>query len=181
MNTFNGIQFMSLDRTMYLKIQCLLNYLEEQIPIVNKTVVMHQDQVIWSGLEQDDVALIYNFLKELVITNLGSSLDQKPGQNPTVARFLQKQYQQQTGTSACSSVEPPNDYFEFEKVYLGKPLEKFLIIPYNLNKLTFFIFIQVSQNFQLSILSKIDEILAPHMVTFLQEILEQKLRRSQIM
>jgi len=83
MNTFNGIQFMSLDRTMYLKIQCLLNYLEEQIPIVNKTVVMHQDQVIWSGLEQDDVALIYNFLKELVITNLGSSLDQKPGQNPT--------------------------------------------------------------------------------------------------
>ena len=38
MNTFNGIHFMSLDRCMYLKIQCLLNFLEEKIPLVNKTV-----------------------------------------------------------------------------------------------------------------------------------------------
>lgn len=47
MNTFEGIQFMSLDRAMYLKIQCLLNLLEEKVPLVNRTVVMHQDQVIW--------------------------------------------------------------------------------------------------------------------------------------
>jgi len=177
MNTFNGIQFMSLDRTMYLRIQCLLNYLEEQIPIANKTVVMHQDQVIWSGLEQDDIALIYDYLKEMINTNMKNLLDQKQGQNPNRARFLQKQQQRASTSNESSS----SDYFEFEKVYLGKPLENFLIIPYNLNKLTFFIFVQVSQNFQLGILNKIDEIIAPHMATFLQEILEQKMRRNQIM
>lgn len=47
MSTFNGIQFMSLDRNMYLKIQCLLNYLEEKVEYVDKVVVMHNDQLIW--------------------------------------------------------------------------------------------------------------------------------------
>lgn len=47
MNTFNGLQFMSLDRNMYLKIQSLLNLLEEKLPLVQRVVVMHNDQVIW--------------------------------------------------------------------------------------------------------------------------------------
>lgn len=47
MNTFNGLQFMSLDRSMYLKIQSLLNLLEEKLPLVQRVVVMHNEQVIW--------------------------------------------------------------------------------------------------------------------------------------
>lgn len=60
---------MSLDRTMFLKIQSLLNLLEEKVPIIDKTVVMYHDQVIWSGLEQEDVSNIYQYLRELVIEN----------------------------------------------------------------------------------------------------------------
>lgn len=188
MNTFDGIQFMSLDRGMYLKIQCLLNYLEENVPLVNKTVVMHQDQVIWSGLEQEDIALIYNFLKELVNSNL-SSLDRQ-NQSTTMARFLidnqlqkkitENHTQGQTSSASGEKVDDTINYFEFDKVYLGKPLEKYYVIPYNLSKLTFFIFIQVKTDFKLSLLKQIDEILAPHMVAFLQEIVEQKLRRNLI-
>ena len=47
MNTFDGINFMPLDGPTYLKIQCLLNFLEERVPIIEKVVVMHGDQVIW--------------------------------------------------------------------------------------------------------------------------------------
>lgn len=47
MNTFNGMQFMSLDRTMFLRIQSLMNLLEEQLDIIDKTVIMYHDQVIW--------------------------------------------------------------------------------------------------------------------------------------
>jgi hypothetical protein len=192
MNTFDGIQFMALDRGMYLKIQCLLNLLEENVPIVNKTIVMHQDQVIWSGLEQNDVALIYNFLKELVNSNLSAS--NSAHQSQQIARFLiDKSLQNklniensatlpQTSSSAFSSVKLNEniEYFEFEKVYLGKSLEKFYVIPYNLAKLTIFIFIQINQDFKLNLLNQIDEILAPHMVQFVQEIAEQKLRRNMI-
>ena len=173
MNTFEGIQFMSLERSIYLKIQCLLNYLEENVPLVNTTVVMHHDQVIWSGLEQNDIALIYNFLKELVNSNMSnSSLDKQASTN---ARFLiANSLQNKINSGSADSVE----YFEFEKIYLGKPLQEYYVIPYNLSKLTFFIFIQVKKDFQLSLLKRIDEILAPHMPQYLQEIAEQKMRRN---
>ena len=190
MNTFNGIQFMSLDRGMYLKIQCLLNLLEEKVPLVNKTIVMHQDQVIWSGLEQEDVALIYNYLKELVNTNTNNPSTQT--QPSHMAKFLicdsiqRKLDSNIPTTSSLAAAAATNDqygeneYFELDKVYLGKPLEKYYIIPYNLSRLTFFIFIQVNQDFQLSLLKTIDEILGSHMISFLQEINEQQQTRRNL-
>jgi hypothetical protein len=186
MNTFNGIQFMSLDRGMYLKIQCLLNLLEEKVPLVNKTVVMHQDQVIWSGLEQEDIALIYNYLKELVIQN--NPINQP--QPSHMAKFLipdsiQNKLDSNSipTTSSAATAASVNrfddnlEYFELDKVYLGKPLERYYIIPYNLSKLTFFIFIQVSQDFELSLLKHIDELLGSHMASYLQEISDQQQNR----
>lgn len=105
-----------------------------------------------------------------------------------MARFLintskASKKQPQTSAAAASQTSTTSgdvEYFEFDKVYLGKPLEKYYVIPYNLSKLTFFIFIQVKTDFQMSLLKQIDEILAPHMVNFLQEIVEQKLRRNMI-
>jgi hypothetical protein len=38
---------MSLDRTMFLKIQSLLNKLEESLSIIDKVVVMYDEQLIW--------------------------------------------------------------------------------------------------------------------------------------
>ena len=67
---------MSLDRTMFLKIQSLLNLLEEKVPIIDKTVVMYHDQVIWSGLEQEDISNIYQYLRELVIENYNTAGNQ---------------------------------------------------------------------------------------------------------
>jgi hypothetical protein len=46
-NTFNGLKFMSLYRGMFLRIQSLLNQLEEKVPIANKVIVMFNDEIIW--------------------------------------------------------------------------------------------------------------------------------------
>ena len=72
------------------------------------------------------------------------------------------------------------DYFELDKVYLGNPLEQYYLIPYNLSKLTFFVFIRVNDEFQLSLLRQIDDILGGHMLAFMQEIAEQQARRNLI-
>ena len=191
MNTFNGIHFMSLDRTIYLKIQSLLNLLEEKVPLVNKTVVMYCDQVIWSGLEQQDISLIYNYLKDLVNSNLNNNNNLQQSNNNAnnngLVRFLidesiRKQALKTTVSPTTSkstndspsSIDNNNEYYEFEKVHLGQKFEKYYLIPYNLSKLTFFIFIQVNQQFKLNILNKIDETLAPNMISILQDISEQR-------
>ena len=111
-------------------------------------------------------------------------------QSQQLARFLiDKSYLNKINSDSVSvaqtssSLGPPlpsEEYFEFDKVFLGKPLEKYYVIPYNLSKLTFFIFIQVNQDFRLSLLKQIDEILAPHMLAFLHEIVEQQMRRNLI-
>jgi hypothetical protein len=187
MNTFNGIQFMSLDRSMYLKIQCLLNLLEEKVPLVDKTVVMHNDELIWNGLEQDDIACIYNYLKDLVVNNL--EVISAQNQQGHVAKFLidgkpMKNFTENrptTSTGADDATLSDNlddNYFEFKRVFLGKSSdEQYFLIPYNLSKLTFFIFIRVDQSFKLSLLKEIDDILAPNMIVFLDDISKMKTNR----
>jgi hypothetical protein len=190
MNTFNGIQFMSLERSMYLKIQCLLNLLEEKVPLVDKTVVMHNDQLIWNGLEQDDIACIYNYLKDLVVNNLEVNSSTAQNQQGHVAKFLidgkpMKNFPEnrpKTSAEAASdgrvAENLDDNYFEFKRVFLGKSSqEQYYLIPYNLFKLTFFIFIRVDQSFKLSLLKEIDDILASNMIIFLQEISQLKTNR----
>ena len=187
MNTFNGIQFMSLDRSMYLKVQCLLNSLEEKVPLVDKTIVMHNDQLIWNGLEQDDIACIYNYLKDLVVNNSENTASQPTATNQSgghVTKFLVdgrplKSIPVQVTTSSSEPSAEEEKYFEFKQVFLGKnSQERYYLIPYNLSKLTFFIFIRVDQAFKLSVLKEIDELLASSMIVFLQEIADSQLKNS---
>ena len=154
---------------------------------------MHTDQVIWSGLEQEDIASVYSYLKELVLTNPTGS-----AQNANVAKFLfsnkaknlpsenEKTSSFPSTSSATlnskhsNSMKEEESYHVFDKVYLGKTLEQYYLIPYNLSKLTFFIFIRVNEEFKLSLLNQIDEILGSSMVSVLQEISDLSQKRNLI-
>lgn len=138
-----------------------------------------------SGLEQDDISLIYGYLRELVINNVSSGQ-----QSSQLARFLiddtlQKRLTKiKATTSANASNESPaemNEFFEFERVHLEKPSPAtYYLIPYNLSKLTFFIFIRVNQAFKLSLLKTIDDLLAPYMIELSTEIADQQSKRNLI-
>jgi hypothetical protein len=153
---------------------------------------MHTDQVIWSGLDQEDIASVYSYLKELVLSN-------QPGtpQTANIAKFLfsnkakkvsseNSSIQPSTSASNLNSKYPNNmkeddeSYYVFDKVYLGKTLEQYYLIPYNLSKLTFFIFIRVNETFKLSLLNQIDEVLGSSMVSILQEITDLNQKRNLI-
>ena len=207
MNTFNGINFMPLGRSMYLKVQCLLNYLEERVPIVEKVVVMHNDQVIWSGLEQQDISLIYNYLRDLVIKNVNiMSSSSAQSQSLNSAKFLSSPNYSHQESSISINDEKAESYIELERVYLRdnndaeiRQLKHYYLIPYNLSRMTFFLFVKVNDDneesasnenepstssgerknsaFKLSMLKTIDDILGKHILQFLQELSEQ---RSQI-
>ncbi|XP_023804549.1 vacuolar fusion protein CCZ1 homolog [Cyanistes caeruleus] len=46
----------------YLKIQSFINRMEESLNIVKYTAFLYNDQLIWSGLEQDDMRILYKYL-----------------------------------------------------------------------------------------------------------------------
>lgn len=139
-----------------------------------------------SGLEQEDISSIYNYLKDLVIKNASSSQ-----QTPLLAKFLVDDKIQKilnsvsetlpSTSSQTMSQDMNQEYFELKRIHFQKPIpEKYYLIPYNLSKLTFFIFIPARESFKLSLLKEIDEILARQMIVFLQEIADQQMKRNMI-
>jgi hypothetical protein len=133
---------------------------------------------IRTGLEQKDISLIYNYLKDLVNGNLNSS---SAGNQPnSLAKFLKEdsilKIRQNTESSSKSFDENNLNerYHEFQIVYLGNQYEKYFLVPYNLAKLTFFIFIQARECFKLNILNQIDEILGPVMMSITKDIAEMR-------
>lgn len=53
---------MPLDKNTYLKVQCFINLTETTFPQIKHSVFLHGDNLIWSGLEQDDMRALYRLL-----------------------------------------------------------------------------------------------------------------------
>ncbi|KAL6475153.1 hypothetical protein MHYP_G00161930 [Metynnis hypsauchen] len=62
LDVFGGISFFPLDKMTYLKIQSFVNRVEESLSLVKYTAFLYNDQLIWSGLEQDDMRILYKYL-----------------------------------------------------------------------------------------------------------------------
>lgn len=61
-DVFQGIQFLPLDKYIYLKVHCFINQVETAFRNVQRTVLLYNDQLIWSGLEQEDIKVFYQYL-----------------------------------------------------------------------------------------------------------------------
>nr|CAG4643293.1 EOG090X084E [Ilyocryptus agilis] len=61
-DAYLGIQFLPLDKLSFLKVRSLVGHIEQSYPWVNSTTVLYQDQIIWTGLCQEDVQLVFNYL-----------------------------------------------------------------------------------------------------------------------
>lgn len=63
-DSFNGIQFLPLDKNTYLRVQCFVNLTESEFDAIKYTAFVYHDHLVWSGLEQDDMRVLYKFLTQ---------------------------------------------------------------------------------------------------------------------
>jgi len=66
-DAFDGIQFLPLDKNSYLRVQCFINLTEATFPCVKYSVFLYQDHVVWSGLEQHDMRVLYKYLTGMLL------------------------------------------------------------------------------------------------------------------
>ncbi|ODM98459.1 Vacuolar fusion protein CCZ1 [Orchesella cincta] len=59
---FTGLQFFPLERAMFLRIQCFINKLLLSWPSVKHVLLMQGDRLIWSGIEQNNIQIFYDYL-----------------------------------------------------------------------------------------------------------------------
>ena len=57
-----GIQFLPLDKQSFLKIQSFVNLVEQTFSQIKYTAFLYTDQLVWSGLEQEDMRVLYKYL-----------------------------------------------------------------------------------------------------------------------
>ncbi|KAK5639874.1 hypothetical protein RI129_010685 [Pyrocoelia pectoralis] len=62
LNVFAGIHFLPLDKQNFLNVQCFINALECNYPIIEYVSFLFNDSLIWSGIEPDDTQIIYQYL-----------------------------------------------------------------------------------------------------------------------
>lgn len=74
-NIFNGIQCLPLDKQTFLNVQCFINAMECNFPIIKHTAFLYNDHMIWSGIEPSNMQIVYQYLiKTLLPAHLGSEL-----------------------------------------------------------------------------------------------------------
>lgn len=76
----NGIQFLPLDKNTYLRIQCFINLIEATFSQIKYSAFLYNDQLVWSGLEQEDMRILYKYLTTSLFP---SSLDTELKEPPT--------------------------------------------------------------------------------------------------
>ncbi|CAG2063844.1 unnamed protein product, partial [Timema podura] len=62
LDVFQGIQFLPLDKQTFLRVQCFVNFVEAMFVQVKYTAFLYNDQLVWSGLEPEDMQVVYRYL-----------------------------------------------------------------------------------------------------------------------
>ncbi|XP_065826343.1 vacuolar fusion protein CCZ1 homolog [Oscarella lobularis] len=76
LDVYAGISFLPLDKHTFLRIQSFVNQTEQTFAQIKYTAFLHTDQIVWSGLEQEDMRVVYKYLTTSL---LPSQLDSETG------------------------------------------------------------------------------------------------------
>ncbi|KAM7295996.1 vacuolar fusion protein CCZ1 homolog [Ixodes scapularis] len=95
LDIFRGIQFLPLDKHSFLKVQCFINHLESRFRQLKYSVFLCNDLLVWSGLDQGDMQVLYQYLVHSVLQTAvesellpGFSLSPRQSASTSQSRFL---------------------------------------------------------------------------------------------
>ncbi|KAL8175515.1 UNVERIFIED_CONTAM: vacuolar fusion protein ccz1 [Gekko kuhli] len=174
LDVFCGISFFPLDKMTYLRIQSFVNKMEESLSIVKYTAFLYNDQLIWSGLEQDDMRILYKYLTtslfprhiEPELAGRDSPIHaEMPGNLQHYGRFL-------TGPL---NVNDPEAKCRFPKIFVNTEdtYEELHLIVYKAMSAAVCFMIDASIQPTLEFCRKLDCIVGPQLTVLASDICEQ--------
>lgn len=162
-DAFLGIQFLPMDKLSFLKVRSLVSHVEQTFPCITSTTVLYQDQIIWTGLCQDDIQLIYNYLTTKLFP---ASLSLN-----TETRFL-------TGPTDVHSI---SSEMRIPHVFLNHSQtipDECQLVVYRIAGVTVCLFIPASVELDHDFFASLDLIVGPRIVALSADVAEQALVRK---
>lgn len=174
LDVFSGISFFPLDKMTYLKIQSFINRMEESLNIVKYTAFLYNDQLIWSGLEQEDMRILYKYLTtslfprhlEPELAGRDSSLrPEMPGNLQHYGRFL-------TGPV---NLNVPDAKFRFPKIFVNTEdtYEELHLIVYKAMSASVCFMVEAQTQLTPEFCRKLDSLVGPQLTVLASDICEQ--------
>ncbi|XP_043261343.1 vacuolar fusion protein CCZ1 homolog [Colletes gigas] len=174
LDVFQGLQFLPLDKITFLQVQCFMNLIEAMFSQVKYTAFLYNDQVVWSGLEPEDMQVVYHYL---VGTLLPAHLDKElhggsmPRNSPSP--FTTSHYGK--FVTGPSSINDPSLIGKSPTVFINystKPISLYLVV-YRALSATICLFVDSKTNLLIDFFKSLDSFLGPQLTTLVSSVAEQ--------
>ncbi|XP_072916267.1 vacuolar fusion protein CCZ1 homolog isoform X1 [Hemitrygon akajei] len=174
LDVFGGISFFPLDKMTYLKIQSFVNRMEESLDLVKYTAFLYNDQLIWSGLEQDDMRILYKYLttslfpRQLEPELIGRDSPGRGGITGSLnhyGRFLTGPY----------NVNDPELAVRFPRIFVNtdSTYEELHLIVYKAMSAVVCFLIDASMDLTREFCQRLDNLVGPQLTLLASDICEQ--------
>ncbi|XP_015215800.1 vacuolar fusion protein CCZ1 homolog isoform X2 [Lepisosteus oculatus] len=174
LDVFGGISFFPLDKMTYLKIQSFVNQVEENHSLIKYTAFLYNDQLIWSGLEQDDMRILYKYLTtSLFPRHLEPELAGRDSpMRPEMAGNLLHYGRFLTGPP---NLKDPEAKFRFPKIFVTAEdgYEELHLIVYKAMSAAVCFMISASVELTREFCEQLDSLVGPQLTLLASDICEQ--------
>lgn len=186
LDTFSGISFLPLDKNTYLQVQCFINLLESSFQTVKYTAFLYNDLLVWSGLEQDDMRIMYKYLT----TSLFPSYQDQEFQTGANSGASMIRHHSGQGSSSMHYgrfvTGPPNmnddsNMGKVPRVYINteEDNEECFLVVYRALSASICLLLNTSNTLNFEFCRKLDTFLGPRLSSLASEIGEQYSKKPQ--
>nr|XP_058955694.1 vacuolar fusion protein CCZ1 homolog [Pocillopora verrucosa] len=179
LDVFSGINFLPLDKNTFLRIQSFINVIEHTFSQVRYTSFLYSEKLVWSGLEQEDMRILYKYL---VTSLFPSTIDLESMENPRSQGYVIVQPKPHHGRFITGPTElddvpiprtPPKIF-----VNTDSEQEELILVVYKALEATICLMISGSYP-TLDFFRKIDNFIGPQLTTLANIIGEQSAKKQQ--
>lgn len=180
LDIFQGIQFLPLDKQTFLHVQCFVNLIEATFAQVKYTAFLYNDQLVWSGLEAEDMQVIYRYLvTSLLPAHLETELQGGSMPRHPTSPFSSSHYGRFV-TGPPNLQDASGNIGKVPKVHINNDMtpELYHLVVYRALSATVCLFIEGSLHLNLDLFKRLDIFLGPQLTSLVSEVAEQCSRQA---
>lgn len=180
LDVFQGIQFLPLDKQTFLRVQCFVNLIEAMFAQVKYTAFLYNDQLVWSGLEPEDMQVVYRYLvTSLLPAHLETELQGGSMPRHPTSPFSSSHYGRFV-TGPTNLQDPSGNIGKVPKVYINNDVspELYHLVVYRALSATVCMFIEGSLILNIDLFKRLDIFLGPQLTSLVTDVAEQCSRQA---
>ncbi|KAK6625709.1 hypothetical protein RUM43_006008 [Polyplax serrata] len=179
LDVFQGISFLPLGKEPFLHILSFINMIEAKFKCIKYCTFLYNDQLIWSGINSDDMQIIYSYLVSTLLPSY-VDIDLQVGSMP--AGSTSSVYKHGTFVTKGSITRDSKSVVEkVPKVYLtnnGETSEIVYMVVYRILSATLCLFISDRDKLTTDFFATLDANLGPYITSIVTEVSEHCIRHK---